>query len=119
MKNTINNPLDDGEVEQLFKEAFEHFEADVSPQVWANVQSGLSSVGGSAVSATANFAIGKIVAGVVAIAGIAGSVWYFSASDNQSQKSQVQSLNPEYLRQVPSSNHQSLIINHQSSSSKS
>lgn len=76
MKNTDN-------IEKLFKETFEHFEADVNPQVWANVQSGINSGAGSVASTAAKFAIGKIIAGAVAVSGIAGSVWYFSQSENK------------------------------------
>ncbi|MEK6616984.1 MAG: PKD domain-containing protein [Bacteroidota bacterium] len=76
MKNTEN-------IEKLFKETFEHFEADVNPQVWANVQSGINSGVGNVVSTAAKFAIGKTIAGVASVALIAGSVWYFSSSDNK------------------------------------
>ena len=81
MKNTEN-------IEQLFKEKFKHFEADVNPKVWAQVQHGIHSApaGGTAASA-AKFTIGKIIAGAASVAAIAGSVWYFTASDNKTTSS--------------------------------
>ena len=75
MKNTDN-------IEKLFKETFENFEADVNPSIWTNVQSGINSGAGSAASTVAKFAIGKIIAGAAVIAVVAGSVWYFSTSEN-------------------------------------
>ncbi|MBI3500479.1 MAG: gliding motility-associated C-terminal domain-containing protein [Bacteroidetes bacterium] len=70
-------------IEKLFKEKFRNFEADVNPNVWANVQSGISSGVGSAAGTAAKFALGKIIAGAVAVTGIAGSVWYFSHTENK------------------------------------
>jgi len=75
MKNTEN-------IEKLFKETFEHFEADVNPQVWATVQSGINSGLGGAASTAAKFAVGKIIAGAAAVAVVAGSVWYFASNNN-------------------------------------
>jgi gliding motility-associated-like protein len=77
MKNEEN-------IEKLFKETFDRFEADVNPQVWTNVQSGISSAAGGATSAAAKFALGKIIAGVASVAVITGSVWYFASSNNNS-----------------------------------
>jgi len=75
MKKTDN-------IEKLFKETFEHFEADVNPNVWANVQGGINSGIGSAAGTAAKFTIGKIIAGAAAVTVIAGSAWYFSQSKN-------------------------------------
>ena len=78
MKNSNN-------IEQVFKETFEHFEAEVNPRVWSNVQNGINSVPGTASSAAAKFTIGKIMAGAVSVVLIGGSVWYFSSSNNGSK----------------------------------
>lgn len=75
MQNTDN-------IEKLFKEKFKNFEANVNPRVWASVESGISSSAGSAAGAAAKFGLGKIIAGAAAVAGIAGSVWYFSGEEN-------------------------------------
>lgn len=80
MKDTEN-------IEKLFKETFEHFEADVTPQVWTNVQSGINSGLGSAASTAAKLTIGKIIAGVVALTVVAGGVWYFSQSEKNTNYS--------------------------------
>lgn len=76
MQNTDN-------IEKLFKDSFQNFEADVNPNVWSNVQSGISSSAGTVAWTAAKFALGKIIAGAVAVAGIAGSIWYFASNDNK------------------------------------
>ncbi|MBI4946365.1 MAG: gliding motility-associated C-terminal domain-containing protein [Bacteroidetes bacterium] len=76
MKNNDN-------VEQLFKEKFEHFEADVNPRVWSHVQHGINAApAGGVVSSAAKFTIGKIIVGTAFVAAIAGSIWYFTSSDD-------------------------------------
>lgn len=71
-------------IEQLFKETFERFEADVNPKVWTHVQHGIQSApAGGIVSSVAKFTLGKILAGAASVAVIAGSVWYFTTSDNK------------------------------------
>ena len=76
MKHTDN-------IEQLFKENLEGFEADVNPQVWANVQTGINSVSGGIASGAAKFAIGKIIAGAASVVLVAGSAWYYTTSTGQ------------------------------------
>ena len=70
-----------GNIEKLFKDTFEHFEADVNPQVWTNVQGGMNAASGSAASAAAKFAIGKIVAGVAAVALVSAGIWYAASKE--------------------------------------
>ena len=70
-------------IEKFFKEKFEHFEADVNPHVWTNVQSGIKSVAGNGVAAAAKFTIGKIIAGVAAASLIISTVWYLSKDENK------------------------------------
>lgn len=68
-------------IEKLFKDTFKDFETDVNPHVWNNIQSGLQSATGSAAATSAKFALGKIIAGIVAVAAVSGSIWYFTSSD--------------------------------------
>lgn len=82
MQNTDN-------IEKLFKETFQNFEADVTPQMWANIQNKLSSVTASAAEPALKFALGKVVAGVAATVGIAGSIWYFSVTENNVTENKV------------------------------
>lgn len=81
-------------IEQLFKDSFEHFEADVNPKMWANIQSGIHTVGtgASAASAAAKFAVGKIIAGTAGVALITGGVWYFVTSGNQPSEEKNQQV---------------------------
>ncbi len=76
MKNSDN-------IEKLFKETFEHFEADVNPNAWANVQSGIKSLSGGSASTVAKITMGKIIAGAASVAIVAGSLWYFSSAHNE------------------------------------
>jgi len=77
MKNSDN-------IEKLFKEKFEHFEADVNPNVWSNVQHSINAApAGGIASSVAKYTIGKIIAGAASVAVITGSVWYFVSSDNK------------------------------------
>jgi gliding motility-associated-like protein len=96
MKNTEN-------IEQIFKETFEHFEADVNPNAWSNVQSGINSSAGSAASAAAKLVIGKIVAGVAAIALVAGSIWYLSSGLNNSSSPSNNSGQSQTISKYPAS----------------
>ena len=82
MKNSDN-------IEKLFKETFENFEANVDPKVWSNVQSGIQSFSGGASSVAAKVAVGKIIAGIASVVILAGGVWYFASSDNQPMPSSV------------------------------
>ncbi|HET7817797.1 MAG TPA: gliding motility-associated C-terminal domain-containing protein [Bacteroidia bacterium] len=62
-------------IETLFKETFDQFEADVNPATWAGIQQGLSS--GSA-SSTTKFSLGKIIGsiGLIAVGIAAASIWH-------------------------------------------
>lgn len=70
-------------IEKLFKDKLEHFEADVNPRVWTNIQKTISASSGIAASSAGKIAIGKITAGIAAIAVVAGSIWYFTSSDKE------------------------------------
>lgn len=83
MKKDFNN------IEEVFKNAFDGFEANVDPSVWSNIQSHISAGNGlpnnpSSVAASASKAVlTKIVAGVVIASGLATSVYYLSDSKNE------------------------------------
>lgn len=84
MKNSDN-------IEKLFKETFEHFEADVNPKIWTNVQSGIKSVSGGTASVAGKMAIGKIAAIGASVILAAGSIWYYSSlSEKTSASSETQ-----------------------------
>jgi len=71
-------------IEKIFKETFEHFEAEVSSQVWSNIQNGIQPVTGSHGARASKFTIGKIALGAISIAIITGSFWYFISSRENS-----------------------------------
>lgn len=73
---------DSENIEKLFKDTFEHFEADVNPRIWTNVQQGLNTSAGSAASGAAKLAVGKIAAGVAGLALVSAGIWYV-ASDQK------------------------------------
>ncbi|MFI5164883.1 MAG: PKD domain-containing protein, partial [Bacteroidia bacterium] len=106
MKNSDN-------IEKLFKDTFDRFEADVNPKVWTNVQSGIKSFPGGAASGAAKFAIGKIIAGAASVAVIAGSVWYFASSDNkvippaQNKQAQTETVPKEPVQNIAADNQSS------------
>ena len=83
MKKDFNN------IEEVFKNAFDGFEANVDPSVWSNIQSHISAGNGlpnnlSSVASSASKAVlTKIVAGVVIASGLATSVYYLSDSKNE------------------------------------
>lgn len=104
-------------IEKLFKETFEHFEADVNPNVWANVQSGMGSSVGSAASTAAKFAIGKIIAGAATVAVVAGSVWYFSSDNNKKINSTSSNNNHTQTETVSKKTAQNVISETQSPNS--
>ncbi len=72
-------------IEKLFKDKFQNFEADVNPNIWTNVQSGISSGAGSAGATAAKFALGKIIAGIVAVGVIGGGIWYATTNKNENK----------------------------------
>lgn len=92
MKNDFNH------IDEVFKNTFENFEADVDPSVWSNVQQNISSSGSSvnnpsssttgSTTGIAKSVILKAAAGVIATAGIVGSIYVYNNS-NQEQANQT------------------------------
>jgi|GEM_PF-1037811 len=82
--------------EQVVKNTFEHFEADVNPQVWANIQQGLqgtppagqspagSGASGIKAAAVLSKTAAVITSGVVVVAtGL--TIWYFAGKNTETQ----------------------------------
>jgi len=93
VKNDFNH------IDDIFKNTFENFEADVDPSVWSNVQQNISS-GGSGInnpsSSTSSSTTGiaksviiKAAASIVVTAGIVGSIYVINNS-NEEQTNQNQ-----------------------------
>lgn len=83
MKKDFNN------IEEIFKNAFDGFEANVDPSVWSNIQSNISAGNGvpnnpsSVVASASKAVLTKIVAGVVIATGLATSVYYLSDTNKE------------------------------------
>lgn len=69
---------DKDKIENLFKERFDNFEAEVNPQVWNNVQSSLSQAGAAGSTGLSLVKLAAIVT-VVAVSAVAG--FYYLQSD--------------------------------------
>ena len=76
MKNELEN------IDKVFKETFDGFEAEVDPSVWTNVQSAIGSgAATTTVTAVAGKSIAlKIVAGVIALGAVATATYFISAN---------------------------------------
>lgn len=95
MKNNDN-------IEKLFKDTFKDFETDVDSRVWNNIQNGLQSATGSAAAGSAKSTIGKIIAGIVSVAAVSGSIWYFTSADKpQTNQPAPQASSEELAIQEP------------------
>lgn len=61
-------------IEELFKQKFDGFQADVNPQIWANIQAGLGTTAAVTTGVSVGVKIGLITGGIAA-ASLA--TWYF------------------------------------------
>ena len=81
-------------MEDLIRKSFENFESDVRPDVWNNIQNGLSKSNPSNISGTGSFFSslgGKFLLGSAAVTVIAISTYFaFNTSDNTSVSNQKQ-----------------------------
>jgi len=80
MKRTDN-------IEELFKETFDQFEADINPNVWNSIQGKMNSGSGtssSQIGAKTGLGAAKIISGIAAVGLILGAVWFFSNQDANS-----------------------------------
>jgi len=92
VKKEFNN------IEDIFKDAFDGFEANVDPSVWTNVQQSIN-IGGngvspsnpsSAVAGSSKMALTKLVAGIALATGVVTSSYYlFVADENEIATEQV------------------------------
>ncbi len=84
MKNDLNN------IENLFKDAFDGFEANVNPAVWTNVQHNLNATGNSVspnkpetlVGSTSKASLTKILIAAAVAVGVAVPSYYILTSNN-------------------------------------
>lgn len=82
MRKDLNN------IEDLFKNSFENFEADVNPNVWNNVAQNIGNASAGTSAAGASSVLSKSVlfyaaAGIVATATIVGSVYLYNSSEDK------------------------------------
>ncbi len=76
-------------IEEVFKDAFESFEAPVDPSVWAGVQSGMSGAGSGAAAAGTSLTakiVGFTVAAAITTAAVVGIYQYTSSEEEPVQK---------------------------------
>ncbi len=73
MKDNLN-------IEELFKEKFNSFEGEVSPDAWTNIQQGMNMTGAAAKTGMSLFVKTVIVSGGIIAATVAG-VYFFSDSN--------------------------------------
>jgi gliding motility-associated-like protein len=88
------------ELENLFKDSFENFEADVNPSVWKNVQTGLKGAGLGAIAKMLFNKIGTnaIVAIVSSAAAVLGTVLVMNGSGKKpEQKSTINTVVPKVV----------------------
>jgi hypothetical protein len=89
VKNNLEN------IDEVFKQAFDGYEANVDPSVWSNIQ---SSIGTSTASGTTAGVVGKsialkIVAGVIAIGAVATGT-YLAVDSGDSNNNLVAEFSP-------------------------
>jgi len=84
-------------IDEVFKQAFDGFEANVDPNVWTNIQSGLNAggttgtpqvdpVSSAVTSSVAKSVIIKIAAAVVAVGTIATASYYIVTAGSENEK---------------------------------
>jgi hypothetical protein len=79
-------------IEDLFKDKFENFEANVDPSVWANVSQSINSVAaaGSGSAAAGISGIAKVAVITAAVAVTSVGVWYFTKDSDTTPTEQEQ-----------------------------
>jgi hypothetical protein len=79
VKNNLEN------IDELFKQTFDGFEANVDPSVWSGIQSsiGSSSAASSAAGVAGKSIALKIVAGVIALGTVAAGTYFVSENLNE------------------------------------
>jgi hypothetical protein len=82
---------EENDIENLFKESFTDFEAEVSPSVWENVKTGLKAAGLGALVRTFfnNIGTNAIVAAVSSIAAVITTVFIMNTNKVEDTKTQT------------------------------
>lgn len=90
-------------IEELLKETFEHFEADVNPKAWETIQSQLTLVSAASTSSSvaAKLGIAKLIGGVITAAAIAGAAIYFVVGGNKDTILNKDKVNPLIQEEQP------------------
>lgn len=97
MKDGLEN------IDEVFKQAFDGFEANVDPNVWTNIQSGLNAggttgttqvdpVSSAVTSSVAKSAIIKIAAAVVAVGTIVTASYYIVTAGSENEKTVAENV---------------------------
>jgi len=109
-------------INNIFKQAFDSFEADVNPKVWNNVQnavkanvSGTTSTSVSTGVAT-NTVLLKLVAGLVLATATVATAIYFTNNNTTTNKKIV--TTPLINQKTPNTKHQTLNTKHQTPNTK-
>lgn len=82
---------EDLNIEELFKEKFEGFEGEVSPDAWANISQGLGAATTTAAATTgvSTFVKVAIISGGIIAASVAGVLLYNSGAEEKAVKEEV------------------------------
>ena len=80
-------------IEDLFKDKFDNFEANVDPSVWANVSQSINAGATSAGTAGAGLSgIAKVAIIAAAVTVTSVSVWYFTKDSDEEQISEQEQI---------------------------
>ncbi|MCX6295162.1 MAG: gliding motility-associated C-terminal domain-containing protein [Bacteroidetes bacterium] len=93
-------------IEDFFKDSFENFEAEVSPSVWKNIQTGLKGVGLGVIAKMLLNKIGSnaIIAVVSSAAAVLATVFVMNGTDNKSDtKAPKTKAEPVVVLETPKS----------------
>lgn len=88
-------------IEEIFQQSFDGFEADVDPSVWNNVQNSINTNAGNSsisynstvTSGVAKATIFKIAAGVIAFVSIASATYFLTADNNDVEETIISEIN--------------------------
>ena len=99
MKQQNNN------IEELFKDKFQNFEADPGANAWANVQTGISSnaAAASAATTTASWASSAIVGVVITAVAIGGYLFFNNEGEKKIQPQQTETEETRSITEVEQS----------------
>lgn len=76
-------------IEELFKQKFDGFQADVNPQIWANIQAGIGTTAAVTTGVSVGVKIGLITGGIAA-ASLA--TWYFGFYEPTNESDKTESV---------------------------